>query len=108
MARQIDFAGRSGAQYRYMEFAPDSQALLPSGANYLICRPGAEGGEVLYAGETENLAIRSWEEPLAHVRRTHGEAVMFVRLNVLRATRKAEQTDIVEAHKPPLNEQARA
>jgi hypothetical protein len=103
LARQIDFAGKSGAVYRYNTLEED-RFLPPVGANYIIARITARGADLLFAGETESLAARDWQSALeaAHGQ-FGGEAEVLTRLNVRSAIRKAEREDLIEAHAPPLN-----
>ncbi|RAK63100.1 hypothetical protein [Phenylobacterium kunshanense] len=106
MTRQIDFAGASGARYRYTPI-DETRFLPPAGANYVIAEI-AEDGElhVVYAGETDNLASQSWRTDLERARETYGSATVLTRLNVTRAVREAERRDLIDAYHPPLNGQA--
>ncbi len=103
MNRQIEFAGKSGARYRYMpldeeRFAP------PAGANYVIAELTPEGARIVYAGETDNLANQAWRGPLEEARKTYAKARVLMRLNVTRAIREAERADLVEQYHPPMNQ----
>jgi len=108
LARQIDIAGKSGNLYRYTALEED-RILPPAGANYVICKPADKGVDILFVGETESLARLSWREQLAKARETYGdEADVLTRLNVRSVVRQAEQEDLIEAHRPPMNREARA
>ena len=103
MSRQIDFAGASGARYRYTSI-DENRFLPPAGANFVIAKVTREGAEVVYAGETDNLASQSWRQQLEKARETYGgDATILTRLNVTRAVREAERADLIEEHHPPLN-----
>ena len=100
--RQIEFAGKSGARYRYTPLEEDR--FLPSqAANYVIARLNKEGPALLYAGETDNLASQAWREMLAKARADYPGAKILTPLNVTRAVREAERDDVVQQHQPPLN-----
>ena len=58
---------------------------------------------MVYAGETDNLANQTWREALDKAREAYGEAAVLTRLNVTRAVREAERTDLIEQYQPPMN-----
>ncbi|WP_309091864.1 hypothetical protein [Phenylobacterium sp.] len=103
MTRQIELAGKSGARYRYTSI-DEERFLPPSGANYVIARVTPEGPEVVYAGETDNLASQNWRAALEKARETYKDAKVLTRLNVTRAVREAERVDLIEQYHPPLNQ----
>lgn len=102
MTRQIDLAGASGARYRYSPI-DENRFLPPAGANYVIAEITEEGANVVFAGETDNLASLAWREDLDKARRKYATATVLTRLNVTRAVREAEQRDLIEHYHPPLN-----
>ena len=102
MAQQIELAGVSGSIYRYSELE-SGRVLLPAGANYVIVYTALAGLEVLYAGETENLAEEGWRGILAAIQKQFADARLMTRLNVSGATRRAEQEDLISAYAPVLN-----
>jgi len=105
LSRQIEFAGKSGARYRYTPLEED-RFVPPAGANYVIAELTPEGPSVVYAGETDNLANRPWREALDEARKTYASARVLTRLNVTRAVREAERTDLIAEHEPPMNDGA--
>ena len=102
MTRQIDFAGKSGALYRYAALE-EERSLPPVGANYVIAQVTPEGSSILYAGETSNLASRDWRSVLDAAQGQSQQGEVMTRLNVRHAIREAELDDILQAHSPPLN-----
>ena len=102
MSRQIELAGASGARYRYTSM-DENRFLPPAGANYVIAQVTKEGAQVVYAGETDNLASQSWKNELDRARQTYSDATILTRLNVTRAVREAERVDIIENYHPPMN-----
>ena len=102
MTRQIEFAGKSGALYRYAPLE-EERALPPVGANYIIAKVTPEGNSILYAGETSNLASRDWRSVLDAAQDRFQQAQVLTRLNVRHAIREAELDDILQQHSPPLN-----
>ena len=103
LSRQYELAGKSGARYRYTSFEED-RFLPPAGANFVIARLTKEGPTVVYAGETDNLANQSWRSALEKARAAYGDAAILTRLNVTRAVREAERTDLIAQHEPPMND----
>ena len=103
VTRQIDLAGASGARYRYSPL-DENRFLPPAGANYVIAELSEDGvAQVVYAGETDNLANQTWRTDLEKARRDYSTATVLTRLNVTRAVREAERMDLVENYHPPLN-----
>jgi hypothetical protein len=103
LTRQIELAGASGARYRYTSI-DEGRFLPPAGANFVIAKVTKEGAEVVYAGETDNLASQSWRSQLEKAREAYGEATILTRLNVTRAVREAERIDLIEHYHPALNQ----
>ena len=87
MARQIEIAGKSGNRYRYTALEED-RVLPPAGANYVICKPGSQGVDVLFVGETDSLARTAWRDQLAKAKDVYGDDAdvlgRFARRPVLR------------------------
>lgn len=103
VTRQIDLAGASGARYRYSPL-DENRFLPPAGANYVIAELSEDGAaNVVFAGETDNLASQTWKADLEKARRKFATATVLTRLNVTRAVREAERADLVEHYHPPLN-----
>jgi hypothetical protein len=102
VTRQIDLAGASGARYRYASI-DEERFLPPAGANYVIAELTQEGPNVIYAGETDNLANQTWRGDLERAKRKYNDATVLTRLNVTRAVREAERQDLIENYHPPMN-----
>jgi hypothetical protein len=96
-------AGASGARYRYTTI-DENRFLPPAGANFVIAKLTKEGAEVVFAGETDNLANQTWRPELEKARETYAGATVLTRLNVTRAVREAERQDLVQAYHPPMND----
>jgi uncharacterized protein related to proFAR isomerase len=107
LTRQIEIAGKSGARYRYTALEED-RFITPAGANYVIAEVTDAGARVVYAGETDNLANMTWRKALEAARKKYADAKVLTRLNVTRAVREAERTDLIEEHQPPMNQEGRA
>jgi hypothetical protein len=105
VTRQIELSGASGARYRYTTL-DEERFLPPAGANYVIAKVTRSGAaEVVYAGETDNLANRAWRAELEKAKQAYGSATaVLTRLNVTRAIREAERADLVEQYRPPMNQ----
>jgi hypothetical protein len=102
LTRLIDLAGASGARYRYTPME-ENRFLPPAGANYVIAQLTDAGPQVVYAGETDNLASQTWRADLEKARKTCPDATVLTRLNVTRSVRDAERADLIENYHPPLN-----
>jgi cobalamin biosynthesis protein CobT len=102
LARQIDLVGQSGAHYRY-NAQEQGKPVLAAGANYVIAVAGRAGTEILFIGETENLASNDWKSPLEQAHGQNRDAELFIRLNVRGAVRKQERDDMIAAYTPALN-----
>lgn len=102
MTHKIDLAGASGARYRYAAI-DEERFLPPAGANYVIAELTDEGANIIFAGETDNLANQTWRSDLERARRRCTEATILTRLNVTRAVREAERQDLIANYHPPLN-----
>src|ERR1700745_3929969 len=73
LSRQIEFAGASGARYRYTPLE-EGRFVPPAGANYIIAELKPEGPSIVYAGETDNLAKQAWGSALEEAPKTHATA----------------------------------
>jgi hypothetical protein len=102
LSRLIEFAGKSGARYRYAPL-DEERFLPPAGANFVIAEVTEEGATLVYAGETDNLANQTWKQKLDAARKKHPAAKVLTRLNVTRAIREAERVDLIEQYQPPMN-----
>lgn len=98
MNNQIDLRGASGAIYRY-RLAENAEPKTPIGGNFAYL---TMEGQVLFIGETNNLASgaqQMWAAALA----TYGAVQLFVRFNVSSATRRHEHDDLLAALQPVMN-----
>ena len=102
LSRPYEIAGKSGARYRYTPLE-EERFLPPAGANFVIAKLTKEGPDLIYAGETDNLASQTWRTALEKARASYGDAKILTRLNVTRAVREAERVDLIEEHQPPMN-----
>lgn len=102
MSQTIEFIGKSGARYRYMTIE-ELRFLPPAGANYVIARWAGQAWSILLAGETDNLALRAWQDELDEAKSRYGDAEILTRLNVKSAVRREELTDMIEGNAPPMN-----
>jgi hypothetical protein len=102
LTRQIDFAGKSGAVYRYTVLE-ETRTLPPAGANFVIAKVTPDGADIIYAGQTENLSSGAWRDAYQRACAEHGATDILMRLNVRSIVREAEQDDLIEEHHPPMN-----
>lgn len=102
MSQTIEFAGKSGSRYRYMTIE-EMRFLPPAGANYVIARRSGQDFKILLAGETDNLAMRTWQNELDDAKSRYGEVEVLTRLNVRSAVRREELADMIAGNQPPMN-----
>lgn len=102
MNSRIVFAGRSGAEYSYTPLTPQER-LRPVAGNYVLARLNGNRGEIVAAGETDNLSRMDWRDLLERGRMLHGATDILVRLNVRSAIRRDELEDLLAAHQPPMS-----
>ena len=105
MNHPIDLAGKSGARYRYTALEED-RFIPPAGANFVIVELTPQGPDLVYVGETDNLANLAWRAALEEARKLKPGVRLLTRLNVTRAVREAERADLVEQYQPPMNQAA--
>jgi hypothetical protein len=98
----VEITGASGQRYAFTRLEPDSP-LRAVGVTYVIAEPSKDGWQVLYAGETNDLAAGAWRASLDAARPEHPKAECLIRLNVSRSVRVAEVEDVIEKHAPPGN-----
>ncbi len=106
MDTQIDLRGVSGTVYRYRIANPTRPNIAGSG-NFVYVRDAEGSPQVVYAGETDSLALESllrWDEAV----RQYGATHIFMRLNVSGATRATELGDLLPVLEPVMNQRARA
>lgn len=94
----LDVPGASGTRYR---FRRAGLADLPVGAGNLVAVTGAGSSrKVLVCATARSLSRASAE--IRNALKDHPQAVVYVRLNVARATREAEHADIAAAAEPAM------
>ncbi|MFA7647275.1 MAG: hypothetical protein WCY15_09930 [Phenylobacterium sp.] len=97
MSDFIDLRGASGAAYRFRR--ADPAALPATAGNFVYARE--EDGQLVVLGCGTALSLTSAAGLQRNIAERHGEADLFIRLNVARAVRQGEHQDIVENVKPP-------
>lgn len=97
MSDFIDLRGASGAAYRFRR--ADPAALPATAGNFVYARE--QDGEFVVLGCGTALSLTSAGGLRRNLSDQHGEADLFIRLNVARAVRVGEHEDIVERIKPP-------
>lgn len=101
MTRQIDFAGQSGALYRYKALE-EMRPVPPGGANFVYVKWDGDQPVIVYAGETDSLhrsVFETWDEAQSG----YGATEIFARLNITGVVRRSEHDDLVARHQPPMN-----
>ncbi len=102
MTRHLDFAGQSGALYRYKALE-EMRPVPPGGANFVYVKWDKDAAVIVYAGETDSLhrsVFETWEE----AQTGYGATEIFARLNITGVVRRAEHDDMVAQHAPPMNQ----
>jgi hypothetical protein len=98
---QIDCRLESGEHLRFSLFK-EGRPLSPMGGNYLYVKDCEEGPRIIFAGQTDNLALHAqarWGEG----QEAFGLDGLYTRLNITTVVRKREHQDLLEALNPPMN-----
>lgn len=101
MKDQIDCRLASGEYLRFTRFK-DGRPLSPMGGNFVYVAEEDEGFRVIFAGQTDNLAMHAgarWAEAQAK----HGAEAIYTRLNITTAVRRREHAQLLQALEPPMN-----
>ena len=102
MKDQIDCRGESGEYFRYMLFR-EGRPLSPMAGNFVYVRAEDEAFEVVYIGETDNLAQHA-QQRWAEAQRSYGVDGIYTRLNITAAARRREHAELLCAYTPPMND----
>ena len=99
---QIDCRGGSGESYRFARFE-EARRLMGAAGNFVYVRGEGEGMEVVFAGETHDLALGARSRWL-EAERNYGATAIYIRLNITAAAREREHAEIISAYTPPMNQ----
>src|SRR5579871_6259791 len=99
---QIDCRCKSGEYLRFFLFK-EGRPLSPMAGNYMYVREDGEALEVIYVGETDNLAQHA-QERWPEAERGFGAGGIYTRLNITAAARRREQVELLTAYAPRMNE----
>ena len=91
----VDLTGASGASYRFRRVA-DGETQQRIAGNYAVLKVRAAGFTVRFVGSTNDLSQARAECPAEVLKGAH----LYVRLNVPRAPREAEQADLAANYAP--------
>jgi hypothetical protein len=98
---QIDCRLESGEHLRFSLFK-EGRPLSPMGGNYLYVKDCEDGPRIIFAGQTDNLALHA-QERWGEAQDLFGLDGLYTRLNITTAVRKREHQDLLEALDPPMN-----
>ncbi len=101
MKDQIDCRSTSGEHLRFALFK-DGRPLSPMAGNFVYVRGEDEAMEVVYVGETDNLAKHA-QDRWAEAQRTFGASGLYTRLNITAAVRRREHGELLSAYNPSMN-----
>ena len=102
MKDQIDCRTEGGEYLRFNLFR-EGRPLSPMGGNFLYVKDGGgEGHQVLFAGQTDNLALHA-QERWGEAQGKFGSIGLYTRLNITTAVRRREHSELVGALGPPMN-----
>lgn len=93
----MDLRGASGATYRFRVWPPNADHFSAAG-NFVFLKKTPRGFGVLLVGSTHDLALLRAELKASGLAASH----VLTRLNVARAVRHAEHSDLVAAYKPVM------
>lgn len=98
---QIDFRTTSGERLRFV-LSRTGQPLPRQSGNFLYARGEDAGLQVLFVGETDDLATHA-QERWAEAEQTFGPSGLYTRLNITAAQRRRELDELVSVYAPPMN-----
>ena len=101
MRDQIDCRLESGEHLRFSLFK-EGRPLSPMGGNYLYVKDTDEGPRIIFAGQTDNLALHA-QERWGEAQNKFGLDGLYTRLNITTAVRRREHQDLLDALDPPMN-----
>jgi hypothetical protein len=98
---QIDCQLASGEYLRF-GLCKDGRPLSPMGGNYLYVKDQPDGPQVIFAGQTDNLAQNA-QSRWAEAKAGYEVDGLYTRLNITTAVRRREHQDLLTALDPPMN-----
>jgi hypothetical protein len=98
---QIDCRSTTGEYLRFALFK-EGRPLSPMAGNFVYVRGEDEGLEVVYVGETDNLAKHA-QDRWTEAERSQGASGLYTRLNITAAVRRREHAELLSAYTPPMN-----
>jgi hypothetical protein len=101
MKDQIDCRTMSGESLRFL-LDGSGPAVSRRSGNFLYVRGEDADLEVLYVGETDDLAEHA-RDRWAEAKQNFGARALYVRLNITAAERRREQAELIGAYQPPMN-----
>jgi hypothetical protein len=99
---QVDVRTRSGECFRYV-LHRTGQALPRMSGNFLYTRGDAAAPEVIYVGETDDLATHA-QDRWTEAEQSFGASALYTRLNITAAQRRTELAELLQTYAPPMNE----
>jgi hypothetical protein len=70
--------------------------------NFLYARGDDAAPEVIYVGETDDLATHA-QDRWAEAQQSFGACALYTRLNITAAQRRHEQAELLKVYAPPMN-----
>jgi hypothetical protein len=98
---QIYCRTESGESLRFLLHG-NAPSLSRRSGNFLYVRGEEADPEVLYVGETDDLAEHA-RDRWAEAKQNFGALALYVRLNITAAERRREQAELISAYEPPMN-----
>jgi hypothetical protein len=99
---QIDCRTGAGEYLRFSLFK-EGRPLSPMGGNFVyVKKDGPDGHQVIFAGQTDNLALHA-QERWSEAQGKYGVDGLYTRLNITTAVRRREHGELLEALDPPMN-----
>ncbi len=98
---QIDCRSTSGEYLRFALFK-EGRPLSPMAGNFVYVAGEDEAMEVVYVGETDNLAKHA-QDRWAEAERAFGAGGLYTRLNITAAVRRREHAELLHVYTPSMN-----
>jgi predicted GIY-YIG superfamily endonuclease len=105
MADQVTWTGVSGKRYDYWVY-PANITFKDEPGNYIYAKRNPSGNwQAVYIGQTSSLSQRlaTHEKQQSAIRRW-GATHILAHLSGSEIVRRSEESDLIKAYRPPLNE----
>jgi hypothetical protein len=101
MKDQLELHGESGEEFRFSLYR-EGRPLFGRSGNFAYVRGEGDRVEVIYVGETDDLAEHA-QRRWPGAERSFGSIALYTRLAVTAAQRRRVHVELLRAYAPPMN-----